>query len=87
LPAAPTLTISKSGGIASLSWNSIPNADGYLLGYAPSPDASPIGVLDMGNRTNFSFGFLGSAAYYVVVLAYNVNGWGPLSNIGSFIVP
>ena len=87
-PAAPTLIVSKSGGNVTLSWTSVPTASGYLIGYAPYPGGEYIEVLDVGNKTSFSFNlFAGSVGYYVVVVPYNDNGWGALSNVGFFNIP
>ncbi|MEW6571573.1 MAG: hypothetical protein AB1390_10450 [Nitrospirota bacterium] len=87
-PAAPTLTISQSGGDVTLSWTSVPTATGYLIGYAPYPGVDYIEVLDVGKTTSFSFDlFSGSVAYYVVVVPYNANGLGGLSNIEFFTAP
>lgn len=87
-PAAPILSVSTIGGAVNLSWNSVPTADGYIIGYAPYPGAEYLGVIDAGKATSYSLDvFWGSVSYYVVVVAYNTNGWSVLSNIEFFSVP
>ncbi|NOQ95458.1 MAG: hypothetical protein GQ555_02445 [Desulfobacterales bacterium] len=88
LPEAPILSVSTSGRIVTISWTSIPNAEGYTLAYAPYPGLDYIGTLDMGTQTNAAFDFVaGNAAYYLAVLPYNANGNGTLSNIETFQIP
>ena len=87
-PAAPILNISKNNGTVTLSWESVPTATGYLVGYAPYPNVDYVELLDVRNTTSFSFGlFSGSVAYYTVVIPYNDNGWGTFSNLDYFISP
>ncbi|MFO8083122.1 MAG: fibronectin type III domain-containing protein [Desulfobacterales bacterium] len=87
-PPSPVLTISQSGGSVILDWTSIPNATGYIIGYAPYPDIDYIEVIDAGKATSFSFDLLfGSVAYYVIVVPYNNNGWGSASNVEFFTAP
>ena len=52
---APTLTVTASGINITLSWTSVSTATGCTLFYAPYPDASSIGQIDMGTQTSLSF--------------------------------
>jgi hypothetical protein len=69
-----------------LSWTSVGNAEGYTLYYAPFPDVSYIGKIDMEIQTNVSGEFQGNASYYVAIQAYNNIGNSNISNIGYFII-
>ena len=80
---APTLTITTSGTNVTLSWTSVPSATGYTLFYAPYPDASSIGQIDMGTQTSLSFDANG-LAFYVAIQSYNSSGSSGYSNIEYF---
>jgi hypothetical protein len=87
VPAAPTIAVSVSGTTVTLSWNSVPTADGYWVGYAPYPGAEYINTINVGNKTSTTFKVIaGSVVYYVGVYAYNANGLSALSNIGTFTI-
>ena len=84
VPPAPGLTVTTSGNTVTLSWDAVPNADGYTLFYAPYPEASYVGDIDIGNQTSVSFDFWDGAAFYVGITAYNSVGCSDLSNIEKF---
>jgi|LGOV01.1.fsa_nt_gb hypothetical protein len=86
IPLEPVLDISTSGMNVTASWNSISNATRYTLFYAPYPDASYIGSVDMGNQTSVSVDLWEGAAFYVAVQAYNSAGNSDYSNITSFVI-
>lgn len=87
LPVSPTLSVAQQTTKVTVSWNAVRNALGYRLYYAPYPDASYIGDLDMGTQTGFSIGLPPGAAFYVAVKAYNNVGESDYSNIEYFIIP
>jgi formylglycine-generating enzyme required for sulfatase activity len=80
---APTLTLTTSGINVSLSWTSVTGATGYTLFYAPYPDASSIGQIDMGTQTSLSFDANG-LAFYGAIQSYNNSGSSEYSNIEYF---
>ena len=84
VPPAPGLTVTTSGNTVTLSWDAVPNADGYTLFYAPYPEASYVGDIDMGNQTSVSFDLWDGAAFYIAVQAYNSAGNSDYSNIEYF---
>ena len=86
-PVAPILLVARKGLRVSLIWIHLGTARGYTLFYAPFPDASYIGKVDMGNHTSASFDLGSGAAFYVAVQAYNYLGNSGLSNIGHFVIP
>ena len=87
-PAVPTLTIAVEGTTATISWSSVPNADGYTLFYAPYPYVEPgsIGSIDMGTQTSISVDLWEGAAFYLAVQAYNSYGNSNYSNIELLII-
>jgi len=84
-PAAPQLSVSTSGLTVTLSWTSEAGVTGYTLFYAPYPDASYWGSIDMGTQTGGSF-VLGDCAFYVVVQAHNRYGSSAYSNLEYFVL-
>jgi hypothetical protein len=84
-PVAPWLTVSTYGTTLTLSWNSVYNAEGYILYYAP-PDISYINSINMGTQTGLSIDLWVGAAFYVAVQAYNSAGGSAYSNIGYFSI-
>lgn len=86
LPATPTLSLTTEGMSVSVSWNSVADAEGYILFYAPYPDASYVGSIDMGNHTSLSVDLWPGAAFYLAAQAYNSEGNSNYSNIGYFII-
>ena len=55
-PVAPEVSYSLNGLNITVDWNSVPDATGYTLYYAPYPYAGPetIGSLGMESATSFS---------------------------------
>jgi hypothetical protein len=87
VPAAAYINVSTSGTSLTISWSSVPDADGYIFYYAPYPDVSYIGDLDVGNVTGpFELNLPPGAAFYVAVQAYNSDGESNLSNIEYFVI-
>ena len=86
--AAPTLTVTTSGTMVSLSWTSVAGATGYTLSYAPSPYTGPasIGSIPMGTQTAMSAILWEGAAYYVAIQAYDSVESSGYSNIEYFII-
>jgi uncharacterized protein (TIGR02145 family) len=80
---APTLTVTTSGVNVTLSWTSVSGATGYTLFYAPYPDASYIGQIDMGTQTSL-FSDASGVAFYVAIQSYNASGSSGYSNIEYF---
>jgi formylglycine-generating enzyme required for sulfatase activity len=87
-PEAPVLDVSFSGVIVTLSWNSVPNATGYRLFYAPYPYVGPDSIpsVDIGAQTSISATLWPGAGFYVAVQAYNTFGSSGYSNIEYFII-
>lgn len=86
-PQAPTLSVTQNGTKVTLSWQPVSGANGYRLYYAPYPDASEIGNMDMGNETQLSVDLFSGMAFYVAVSALNAVGESDYSNIEYFIIP
>jgi uncharacterized protein (TIGR02145 family) len=87
---APTLTVTTSGVNVTLSWTTVPSSwtpvpsvTGYTLFYAPYPDASYIGQIDMGTQTSL-FSDASGVAFYVAIQSYNASGSSGYSNIEYF---
>ncbi|MCF8145489.1 MAG: C39 family peptidase [Deltaproteobacteria bacterium] len=87
-PAAPALMLSVYGTTVVGLWNSVPEAAGYIVSYAPYPYTGPetIGSFDMGTQTWFSVELWRGAAFYVAVQAYNSAGRSDYSNLLYFIM-
>lgn len=79
----PALTVTTSGSTVTASWTAVPGATGYMLYYAPYPNAEFIRSADVGNQTGFSLS-LPNAAFYIVVQAYDNKTVSGYSNIGHF---
>ncbi|MEA1868512.1 MAG: hypothetical protein U9N19_10520 [Thermodesulfobacteriota bacterium] len=67
LLVTPTIFLTTEGRSISTSWDSVADADGYILFYASYPDVSYIGSADMDNHTNLSLDMWPGAAFYLVV--------------------
>ena len=88
VPSAPTISVSTNGTIVTVAWSSVPDANGYIFYYAPYPDVSYIGDIDVGNVTGpFVLDLPPGAAFYVAVQAYNIEGNSDFSNITYFVIP
>jgi parallel beta-helix repeat protein len=86
-PQAPKLSVTQNGLKVTLSWNKVSDAKSYRLYYAPYPDASEVGSMDMGTETQLSLELFSGMAFYVAVSALNVAGESDYSNIEYFIIP
>jgi len=82
-PKAPVLKIQENGSNVAFSWNSVSDADGYRLYFAPYPYPwGYIASIDMGKMADTSLRFfLGNKAFYIAIRPYNTAGEGALSNI------
>jgi len=87
-PVAPVAGVSTSELNVTIFWNSVANATGYILSYAPYPYTGPasIGSVDMGNQISLSVTLWEGAAFYLAVQAYNGSGNSDYSNIVYFII-
>lgn len=85
-PEAPIIMVSTWGVTVHIGWDSIGNALGYVLYYAP-PDISYIKSIDLGEDTHFSYDLWEGASFYVAVKAYNQYGSSKYSNIELFEIP
>jgi hypothetical protein len=83
---APTLGLAIKETTVMLSWNTVSDATGYRLFYAPYPNASPIESIDMGSKTSISANLWEGAAFYLAVQAYNSSGNSAYSNIIHFLI-
>lgn len=82
----PQLSYTLNRNVLTLSWDVVSNAQGYILYYAPYPDASPISTLDLGASLGASGELPTGSAFYIAVAPYNSTGEGPISNIEHFSV-
>lgn len=92
-PSTPQLQVHHVGTQVTASWNSIPDAQGYLFYYAqyssPVNDITfkTIQSFDMGTQTHLSATLKSHDAYYIAVRAYQGNCYSPYSNLGTVIIP
>jgi len=86
--AAPEITASTQGVRVTVSWDSVENAEGYTLLYAPYPytDAATIGSIELGNISNFAADLWDGAAFYIAIKAHGSNSVSDYSNISFFII-
>jgi len=84
---APAVSLTTNGTNVTATWGDVPAAAGYTLFYAPYPEASYIGSLEMGTATSLSVELWPGAAFYVAVKAYNATDISEYSNIESFQIP
>jgi CubicO group peptidase (beta-lactamase class C family) len=82
----PTMTLSQHGLNVRADWNTVDQATGYRLFYAPYPQATPINSIDMGLDTHLSVDLWAGAAFYVAIQAYNAEGSSGYSNITHFVL-
>ncbi len=82
--AEPVITVSTTGSNVTASWTPVSGASGYMLYYAPYPNAEYIGSYDMQNQTSITLNIPG-AAFYVAVKAYKDSAFSNFSNIGHFV--
>ncbi|MDQ1335222.1 MAG: hypothetical protein QG552_2172 [Thermodesulfobacteriota bacterium] len=85
----PTLELTVDETTVALSWNTVPNATGYTLYYAPAPYTGPDSIqgIDMGNQTGMSVHLWNGASFFVAVKAYDSVGSSDYSNIEHFYIP
>ncbi|MBC8417010.1 MAG: S8 family serine peptidase [Desulfobacterales bacterium] len=88
VPTAPTITVTTSGVIATVSWDAVAHANGYILNYTPYPYTGPDSIVrvDKKTQTSASLDLWRGAAFYVAVQAYNFIGDSNYSNIEYFII-
>jgi hypothetical protein len=82
--AAPVMTVSVNGTDVTASWTPVAGATGYMLYYAPYPNAGYLGSYDMQTQTSISLN-IPNAAFYVAVKAYGDSVLSDFSNIGYFV--
>ncbi|MBF0232681.1 MAG: SUMF1/EgtB/PvdO family nonheme iron enzyme [Desulfamplus sp.] len=83
---APQLNLTTNDKTITMSWQSVPNAAGYILYCTPNPLTDPPVIYDinLGNMTNIAIELWNGASFYVAIMAYNNDGFSPLSNIEVF---
>ena len=88
VPAAPTISVTSSGVTATVSWDAVAHANGYILNYAPYPFTGPDSIVKVDKRTqtSASLHLWKGAAFYVAVQAYNFIGDSSYSNIEYLII-
>jgi hypothetical protein len=74
-----------SGNKITFVWDPSDRAEGYILLFAPYPNAEYVGELDIGNWTQVTFDLWEGASFYVAVQAYNRAGKSGISNIVAFL--
>ena len=85
---APTLSVTTNGTKVTVSWNSVPTAENYVLFYAPYPGflSEASRQIPMGSKTTISADLPAGSSYYVAVKAYNDTGSSDYSNIELFSI-
>lgn len=86
IPAPVSLNLGINGNIAGASWNTVDNAAGFRLNYAPFPDAPTIESIDMNRATDLAVKLAVGSAFYVGITSYNGNCISEYSNIEHFII-
>ena len=86
LTPPPTITITTSGTTITVNWEQVPDADYYILYYAPE-DISYIESVNVADQTEFSTELWPGAAFYVAVKAYNEAACSDFSNIELVEIP
>ncbi len=86
-PAATQLNVTLSGNHATATLPAASGANGYRLYYAPWPQMSPVGFIDLYEQTSFAIDLPAGSGWYAAVMPYNDNCLGPLSNIETIQVP
>jgi hypothetical protein len=81
----PFITQTDDGIMLTVSWDTVDDATGYTLFYAPVDDISIIYEMPMGTDTRISLPLWSGLDYYVAVKAYNDTEISEYSNI--LIVP
>lgn len=86
-PGTPIVAAGVNTTNLTVNWSSLPSATGYMLYYAPFPDASPVSSLNVGNQLSMSAELPAGSAFYIAVRAYNEKGEGSFSNVINFTIP
>jgi secreted trypsin-like serine protease len=92
-PTAPKLRVTVQNTQAQVTWDAIPNAEGYQLFYAPYSEPMDkrtlehIGSLEIGQKTQFATQLSSGQSFYVAVKAYKGNCNSAYSNLGVVKIP
>ena len=93
-PKEPILAVSTDSDKVTLSWNSVPDAQGYYVKYKTTERGVPFTPpfdeedrFDVGNVNEFTVSLMSGACYYVAVQAYSQKGRGGISDIRYIYVP
>ncbi|MDD2816246.1 MAG: serine protease [Thiotrichaceae bacterium] len=92
-PPAPTLRVNVQNTQAQVTWDSVPNAEGYQLFYAPYSEPMDkqtlenIRSLEVGQQTQFATQLSSGQKFYVAVKAYKGNCNSAYSNVGVVKIP
>lgn len=91
-PAAPSLTVTSSIGLADLAWTPVDGADGYRLLFNETTRGAPFQApfaneVDLGDVTWLSAAVGSGTTYYAAIQAYSEAGRGALSNVVYLHVP
>lgn len=92
-PAAPAVRVNVQNTQAQITWDAVPNAEGYQLFYAPYSNPldkqtlEHIGSLEMAQKTQFAAQLGSGQNFYVAVKAYKGNCHSAYSNLGVVKIP
>ncbi len=83
---APNLTVTTQGGRVTLSWDEVPETEGYylwfcLIGDNNEFDLSTLINFDLKNITTESYDLNADASFAVAIQPYNKDESGPISNL------
>ena len=84
--SAPEMKLSTNDKTVLISWETVPDATGYKLFYAPYPEQTPIESLDVGDNKQFSVELWNGAAFYVAIKAYSNTEESNYSNVDYFVI-
>ncbi len=79
-----SMNVALNGIQTTISWTPVEDATRYVLFYAPYPDISYLGSVELGGLTQISGDLWDGAAFYMVVGAYNAADLIAYSNIEKF---
>lgn len=85
-PKPPELKYTLNGKELSITWNSISNATGYTVFFAPFPSAEPVFSIDAGVNTTLTGSLPGGTALYIAVQAKNPAGTSLPSNVETIAI-
>jgi len=83
-PATPAVSVKVVGTQMEFNITPADKATGYILYYAPFPDITSVGHLDIGNQLNIVGDFSSGTALYLAVRPYHDNCFGEYSEIVNF---